>query len=317
LGASQVFVKVLTAGVNGGADTFMVTRAEPGKVYFPLGAEGVGQVIAVGPEVSDVTVGDEVAFLGGAYAEYVRVDASRCFTIRKDMASQEITALRVSGLTALVALERTAGVKAGDTVLVTAACGATGSFAVQLAKLAGASVIGTVGSHAKVQVAQALGCDRVVNYREEDLHSVLQAEFPQGIDIAYEGVGGSLFRAAHDNLADGGRILLVGAISTYPHNTKPTDHGIEGLEDLMTIFRAGKTVDLGGGRKLIGNVWGDAFATGVLPSARERLLELHAKRSVRALVDRKRFEGVGSIADAVAYMLSGESIGKVVVHCCQ
>lgn len=316
LGPKELFVKVLTAGVNGGADTFSVTRAEEGASDFPLGNEGVGLVVAAGGEVDDLRLGDRVAFIGAAYAEYAAVRASMCFRVPPGAAPQEVTALRISGLTALVALERTAGVKAGDVVLVTAACGATGSFAVQVAKLAGATVVGTVGSEDKAKVARDLGCDRVVNYKTEDLSAVLRDEFPEGIDIAYEGVGGELFRAAHDNLAEGGRILLVGAISTYPHNPRPSEHGVPGVPSLMEVFRAGETLDLGGGRQLVGNIWGDAFATGALGPAKARLFELYSAGKVRSLVDGRPFVGVGSIPDAVDYMLSGASVGKVWVQCC-
>jgi len=207
--SKQLFVKVLAAGVNGGADTLQVTGSLDGET--DLGFDGVGLVIATGPDVDEFEPGDRVAFVGAAYAEYTVANVSVCWQVPSGSAPEEVAALRISGLTALVALERTAKIMAGDTVLVTAACGATGSFAVQLAKLAGATVIGTVGSEEKRKVAEDLGCDRVVNYNQEDLSAVLGREFRKGLDIAYEGVGGALFRAAHDNLAEGGRILLVGS----------------------------------------------------------------------------------------------------------
>ena len=98
-----------------------------------------------------------------------------------DAAAREV-AVRISGLTAAVALGHTAPVKKGDVVVVTACCGATGSFAAQVAKRAGATVIGTVGSEAKARVAKdVLGVDRVVNYRTESLDAVLAAEFPDGV----------------------------------------------------------------------------------------------------------------------------------------
>jgi len=154
-----------------------------------------------------------------------------------------------------------------------------------------------------------------VNYRTEDLGAVLRNEFPGGINIAYEGVGGSMFRAAHDNLATGGRLLVVGAISTYPHNSKPAKHNIEGLEEVMEIFRSKKTVELSGSRKIIGNVWGDSVASGTVTEERDRLHQLHAEGKLRALIIPAKFTGIDRIPDAVEYMLRGENVGKVWVQC--
>jgi len=215
-----------------------------------------------------------------------------------------------------VALERTCPVKSGDLVLITASCGGTGHFAVQIAKLAGATVIGTVGSTAKAQYARDLGVDRVVDLSKENLGDVLRNEYPQGVDIAYEGVGGPLLGAAHDNLAEGGRILVVGSISQYPHNRKEEmeSHNIEGMGDIMDVFRSGNTVDLDGGRKIIGNVWGDLFASGEMSLYRDRVFELHAEGKLRVLLDPgHEFVGVDSVCDAVDHMLNRGSVGKVCV----
>ena len=202
----------------------------------------------------------------------------------------ELAALRISGLTALVSLERTCPVQKGDVVLVTACCGGTGHFAVQIAKNAGATVIGTVGSTQKVQVAKDLGCiDRIVDLSRESLDDVLKSEYPQGIDICYEGVGGKLLKAAHDNMANGGRILVVGSISQYPHNIEKDAHGIEDVpEDIMKeVFRAGPgagaTLDLQRENcKLIGNVWGDAFTSGEIGDYNDRLYELYGDGKIAA-----------------------------------
>ena len=105
-------------------------------------------------------------------------------------------------------------------------------------------------------------------------------------------------------------------VSQYPHNDEKPEHGIEGVGDIMDeVFRPGKTVDVPSGGQLIGNVWGDAFQTGVLPQYRDRLYEQHSRGELVALVDHgSTFRGVGEAPDAVEHMLSGKSIGKVVVH---
>lgn len=98
---------------------------------------------------------------------------------------------------------------------VTAAAGATGLFAVQLAKLAGNHVIATCSSDDKAEVLKKLGCDRVINYKKENLHTTLKKEYPKGIDIVYESVGGDTFTTCVRNLAQFGRLIIIGAISQY------------------------------------------------------------------------------------------------------
>lgn len=205
-------------------------------------------------------------------------------------------------------------------------------------------MVGTVGSEAKAAVAsEVLGVQRVVRYKEESLEDVLEAEFSGKVNVAYEGVGGPLLGAVCKQLAPGGQVLIVGSISQYPHNTHNAQkqkekesnnvaeaeaeaassvpaHGIPGLEDLdimADVFRPRKTLDLpsGEGRQLIGNVWGDSFTSGVLPTITEKIYADHAGGTLAALVDEtRRFEGVAAAPAAVAHMLAGGNTGKVVVY---
>ena len=123
--------------------------------------------------------------------------------------------LIVSGLTASLSLEFVGRMSSNETVLVTAAAGATGSFAVQLAKLNGNHVIGTCSSDEKGRFLTQLGCDRVVNYRKEKLGDVLKREYPKGVDLVYECVGGDMYDTCVQNLAVKGRIVVIGMISGY------------------------------------------------------------------------------------------------------
>lgn len=316
LGDDELFIRVQAAGVNGGADTFDCTRASEDARNFPLGHEGAGVVVAAGKRVTRFRPGDRAVFIGnGGYAEYVCANERMCAggDLSPEASPEQLAALRISGLTALVALESTAGIKAGDTVLVTACCGGTGHFAVQIAKNAGAKVVGTVGSTDKVSLAQNIGVDRVVDLSSENLGDILNAEFPEGIDIVYDGVGGKLLGAAFDNLAEGGRVLVVGSISQYPHNDAATveDHGVKGLGDVMDIFRAGKTLEFDGGRKIIGNIWGDIFGSEKMTMYRDKVFELHSQGKLLALTDEVQFLGVDAASDAVEHMLSRRSTGKV------
>ena len=170
-GPGEVLVQVLYAGINGGCETFRCrgeyafgrnTSAE----WFALGAEGTGRVVAVGHGVATLSVGDHVMFIGGAFSEYITTKESMCFAIPH--ASPELTALRISGHVAYAALHHVGCMRKGDTVLVTAAGGATGSFAVQYAKLHGCYVVATCGNEEKETVLRdQYGVDRVVNYTKE------------------------------------------------------------------------------------------------------------------------------------------------------
>jgi len=316
----EILVRVQAAGVNGGADTFSVTNASDDDKDFLLGNEGAGVVILVGKNVTRYSPGDTTVFLAsGTYGEYVRVKEGRCALVPTESTATptELSALRISALTALVALQRTCPVTSDDTVLITACCGGTGHFAVQVAKAAGSIVIGTVGSTTKVGYATDLGVDRVIDLSKEELGDVLKKEYPQGIDIVYDGVGGPLLGAAFENLNEGGRILVVGSISQYPHNQKEEvrPHNIEGLGDIMDIFRSGQTVELEKSKKIIGNIWGDIFRSADMGVYRDRVFELNSKGKLQVLLDpEKVFVGIESVCDAVDHMLSRNSIGKVCVQ---
>lgn len=123
-------------------------------------------------------------------------------------------------------LQECGRLRKGETVLITAAAGGAGQFAVQLAKLAGCHVIATVGSEDKARLIRSLGADRAVNYRTEDLKAVLRAEYPRGVDVVWESVGGEWFGTCLNALAQKGRLIVIGAMSQYkgPDGWKPMPH---------------------------------------------------------------------------------------------
>jgi NADPH:quinone reductase-like Zn-dependent oxidoreductase len=175
-GPGEVLIHVHWAGVNGGCETFRVRgehafAGNRARGRFLLGAEGSGVVAAVGEGVASLQVGQPVAFNGGAaFAEYTVAKAASCTPVAAPTAAA--TALTLSALTACAALEGTAGIRdssanndsggAQKTVLVTAAAGGTGHFAVQLARLAGCRVVAVTGSKGKVDKLRELGPDAVV-----------------------------------------------------------------------------------------------------------------------------------------------------------
>ena len=315
---------MLWAGVNGGCETFRV-RAEAGTPFarhaaqgagaFPLGAEGVGVVVAVGPEVTSIAPGQAVAVSGAAcFAECVTAAAAACTPV--PAATPAAVTLSLSGLTAAVALWHTGGsLTEGQAVLVTAAAGGTGHVAAQLAGLAGCRVFATCGGAEKAAVLRdLLGPQaRVIDYLAEDVGTVLAAECPGGLAAAYEGVGGRLREAAIAALAPGGRLLAVGHICEYPNAAAGARAAPGPNSGAHDVFWGGKTVDLGQGRTLHGNVWAGADRRAVR-EAKARLFELHAEGKLKALIDQPPPVGLESAADGVERLLSGASTGKVVLR---
>lgn len=167
----QVLIQMKYAGINGGCETFRARgeyafSANREKQSFTLGAEGAGVIAAVGEAVKTLSVGQAVACNSAAsFAEYGVTQASMCTPV--PAATPEAVALSLSAVTAAAALECTAAVQPGEVVVVTAAAGGTGHFAVQLAQLAGARVIAVAGGEVKQQKLQQLGIERVIDYRKE------------------------------------------------------------------------------------------------------------------------------------------------------
>jgi len=210
---------------------------------------------------------------------------------------------------------------------VTAAAGGAGHFAVQLAKASGCVVVATVGSPAKAAALRALPLppDRVVEYRAENLEAVLASEFPAGLDVALDGVGGPARRTLLRRLAPGGRLLQLGYISEYPHALAAggsvaggaagggEEEAPFGAAPAADLFWSGRTQELEGGRRIIGSVWPKDLLA--IRRCRRRVFDLWGSGRLAALVDSSAaFVGLESIPAAVSHMLQGRHIGKVVVR---
>uniref|UniRef100_A0A7S0LKP0 Enoyl reductase (ER) domain-containing protein n=1 Tax=Coccolithus braarudii TaxID=221442 RepID=A0A7S0LKP0_9EUKA len=315
LGADEVLIKVVYAGVNGGCETF---RARGEFAFasnreleaFGLGAEGVGIVAAAGPGVDNVEIGDAVCFVGNGFAQYTKATARMLWKVPQ--ATSEMAALRISALTACAMMEITGKVRAGETVLVTAAAGGAGHFAVQFAKLAGCTVIGTCSSPEKARALCSLGCDHIINHRTKDVGEALQRIAPNGVDVAFEGVGGKMLQTVLEHLKEDGRLLQVGYISEYPHNPNRKEETASNELEASSLFWSSKTIKRGK-QTIYGNAWPKDFKA--VAGCKERVLDLYASGELKALVDEKHtFQGLESVSDAIEYMLSGEAVGKVVVQ---
>lgn len=301
--AGEVVLKNLFAGVN--ASDVMMAAGQyllPTPLPCDMGAEALAQVAAVGEGVEHLREGDTVlsTSIGAGYREYYTTKARRVIPV--PAASAEIMSLSIAGLTARVALYETGEMKSGETVLVTAAAGGTGLFAVQLAKQAGNRVIGTCSSDDKAALLKAMGCDRVVNYRTESLRDVLRAEYPRGVDIVFESVGGDLFDAALDHLANFGRLITLGFITEYKADEP------ERLNKPRIYYKL-----LAKNASVRGFNLNLHFGRPALAEHLAWLVGMYQSGELKPQIDPTPFIGVEGAIDAVEFLHAGQNSGKVVV----
>ena len=216
-GPGEVRLRQTAIGLNF-IDTYFRTGlySAPGGVPFTPGNEAAGVVEAVGPDVSDVKVGDRVAYSGalGSYASTRIVPAKVLVPLSEEVSDEAAASMMLKGLTAQYLLRQTYVVKKGDTILVHAAAGGVGSILVQWAKALGATVIGTVGSEAKAERARALGADHVVLYKTEDFKAkVKEVTGGAGVPVVYDGVGKATFMDSLDCLKLRGLMVSYGNAS--------------------------------------------------------------------------------------------------------
>lgn len=214
--AGEATVRHHAVGLNF-IDTYHRTGLYPLPLPAGIGLEGAGVVEAVGAGVSEVKVGDRVAYAGGpvgAYAEVRNIPAHRLLKLPENIGFNTAAAMMLQGLTAAYLLRRTYRVQAGDAVLIHAAAGGVGLIACQWAKALGATVIGTVGSPAKVELARAHGCDHVINYSTENFtQRVREITGGEGVPVVYDGVGKDTFMGSLDSLRPLGTLVTYGNAS--------------------------------------------------------------------------------------------------------
>ena len=298
-GPGEVLVRNRWAGVNATDVNISAGRyAADAAVPMDLGAEAVGVVEAVGDGVDGLAVGDAVATmgLGGGYREVQTVKAKHAVPVPE--ASPEVLSIFVSGITASIALDVVAEMGSRETVLVTAAAGGTGQYAVQLAKLAGNTVVGTCGSAEKADLLRDLGVDRAVVYRDEDLKAALKEAGP--FDVVYESVGQRFFDLALRYLALKGRLVIIGYVSEYVDGPE----SVEAPRVYTQLLQKSASI-----RSFFLPHFGEHYAEHV-----GRLVGLMQAGKLRVEVDERPFEGVGQVVEAVEHLHSGASRGKVVVR---
>jgi NADPH2:quinone reductase len=214
-GQGELLVKMQAAGVNF-IDIYHRTGLYPKELPFVPGLEGAGTVIETGSGVTELSAGDHVAFatVPGAYAEYVIAPADRTVKIPQDMPAKQAAAIMLQGMTAHYLLKSTFALKEGDIALVHAAAGGVGSLLVQIAKLCGAKVIGTAGSHEKAERVKSLGADQAIVYSEQDFEKQVQElTGGQGVHVVYDSVGKNTFEKSLNCLRPLGTMVLFGQSS--------------------------------------------------------------------------------------------------------
>ena len=222
-GPGQAKIRQEAAGLNF-IDVYHRTGLYPQLLPFTPGVEGAGIVEAVGPDVTDVTIGDRVAYAGpvGGYAEVRLIDADRLVKLPDAIPSEQAAAAMLQGMTVHMLLRRVYPVKAGDTILIHAAAGGVGLIACQWAKALGATVIGTVGSDEKAELARAHGCDHPIVYTRQDFVAVVDritggAKLP----VVYDSVGKDTFLKSLDCLRPRGMMVSFGNASGPPDPFPP------------------------------------------------------------------------------------------------
>ena len=213
--AGEALVKVDAAGLNY-IDVYFRTGMYKAELPLTIGMEAGGVVTAVGSNVSEVKVGDKVAYTGvaGAYAEQAVVPSSKLVVLPAGVSTKQGAAAMLQGMTAHYLATSTYPLKHGDTCLVHAAAGGVGLLLCQIAKLRGARVIGTVSTDDKAKLAREAGADETIIYTRQDFEAeVKRMTNGKGVQVVYDAVGKTTWDKSLNSLAPRGLIALYGQSS--------------------------------------------------------------------------------------------------------
>ena len=230
IGEGEVLVKIESAGIN-----FIDTYQRSGLYQIPLpstlGLEAAGTVVETGANVTGLNIGDRVAYtnVAGAYAEFAAVPADKLVAIPEGVSFDQGAAAMLQGCTAHYLCMSTYPVKAGDLCLIHAAAGGVGLLLIQMVKMLGGFVIGTVSTETKAELARDAGADEVILYTEQDFHSeVMRMTDGAGVNVAYDSVGDATFAKSIDCLARFGHMVLYGNASGPVTEFNPATLGPKG-----------------------------------------------------------------------------------------
>ena len=214
-GPGEVRIRQDAAGLNY-IDVYHRTGLYPQSLPFTPGVEGAGVVEAIGDGVTDLRAGDRVAYAGpiGGYAEERLIPADRLVKLPDSVSTEQAAAMMLQGMTAHMLLRSVHRVEPGETILIHAAAGGVGLIVCQWAKALGATVIGTVGSDEKAELARAHGCDHPIVYTRQDFAAEVEritngAKLP----VVYDSIGRDTFAGSIDCLAPRGLMVTFGNAS--------------------------------------------------------------------------------------------------------
>jgi NADPH-dependent curcumin reductase CurA len=302
-GSQQILVRNRFLGVNGLFDHGICRNEVPYRTLVPpldLGLEAVGEVVALGSAVQGFAVGDAVvtAQLGGGYREMLAIDAAGAFKL--PALDPTYVALVPSAVSALIAIERVAEPKPGEVAVVAAAAGGLGQFVVQFLRRAGCRVIGLVSGDEKAAFVRSLGCDAVIDRATDALPDALARLAPDGINIGYDTVGGTVFDAFVDALAPHGRVIVSG----YAADMHKTPEQVTQSRIYHRLYWKAASV----------RAFQNALFREFAPAARETIFALYRDGALQVRLDEQVFTGIESVPAAVEHLRAGRSIGKVWVR---
>ncbi|HWC97178.1 MAG TPA: quinone oxidoreductase [Candidatus Sulfopaludibacter sp.] len=214
-GPKEALVRLHASGVNF-IDVYFRMGLYKADRPIALGSEGAGVVEAVGSEVTDVAPGDRVAYAmaRGSYAQYAAVPAAHLVKIPAHLDFPTAAAAMLQGMTAHYLTHSVYPLKSGDTCLVHAAAGGAGGLTVQMAKMLGARVFGTVSTEEKAKIAREHGADETILYTQQDFEAeVKRLTGGRGVDVVYDSVGKTTFDKSLNSLRPRGMMALFGQSS--------------------------------------------------------------------------------------------------------
>ncbi len=212
----EVLIEHVAIGLNY-IDTYHRSGLYPLKLPSGLGMEASGIIKETGPNVSNFSVGDKIAYAGqplGGYSTHRIYPTKNIVKVPENIDLNIAGTLMTKGLTAFYLLYKTYPVKAGETILFHAAAGGVGQILCQWANSLGVKVIGTVGSDEKIDLAKKYGCEEVINYSKEDFaKKVLEITNGKGVPVVYDGVGKATFEKSCECLQVRGTMISFGNAS--------------------------------------------------------------------------------------------------------
>jgi NADPH-dependent curcumin reductase CurA len=299
-GLGEVLIRTDYIGIDATVRTWLSKAEgyiEPVGIGEVVRSSGIGRVLQSNSE--KIPEGALVSTLTG-WQEYAVVGDDPMLTTVLDDATDPLAALGVfgaNGLTAYVGLTEVGKVREGETVVVSAAAGATGSIAVQIAKILGARVVGIAGTDEKCEwLVDGLGLDGAINHRTDDIPTRLRELCPKRVDVFFDNTGGPILDAVLGRIADRARVVLCGAISSYnDHHKPPGPPNYLNLISRRARMEGFISWDSWGRYGEIMAILGGWVADG----------KLRHRSHV--------FEGLDQAPQALNAMFTGENIGKVVI----